>query len=349
MKNKPLIVCILLAALLTGLSACGGQSAAEPTAAPTQAPAEAHAETAAPEATPEPTEAPEAMDADAILDYLFDAVPIELQEMENLHLSQRSDGAWIAAFDSAYGEFLYILNQYTGEIIERDEPDVEEQIASGAAQMLTAEQVREIVREISPVAFSEAKNFKVSYTKDMGWIVTFGSDFGDFFYVVDAYTGEILEREEPDVEGLIASGEVQQALSENQIFDLIYKACPIKPEQMKNIKLSSRSDGKLIVTFGSDYGDFLYIVDVYTGEILEREEPDVEGMIASGAARKALSFQEILDAIAKKCPVRISEMRDIHTSTRPDGAWVVTFGSDLGDYLYVIDPYTGQILDSTEP
>ena len=273
MKNKPLIVCILLAALLTGLSDCGGQSAAEPTAAPTQAPAEAHAETAAPEATPEPTEAPEAMDADAILDYLFDAVPIELQEMENLHLSQRSDGAWIAAFDSAYGEFLYILNQYTGEIIERDEPDVEEQIASGAAQMLTAEQVREIVREISPVAFSEAKNFKVSYTKDMGWIVTFGSDFGDFIYVVDDYTGEILER----------------------------------------------------------------------------EEPDVEGMIASGAARKALSFQEILDAIAKKCPVRISEMRDIHTSTRPDGAWVVTFGSDLGDYLYVIDPYTGQILDSTEP
>ena len=211
---------------------------------------------------------------DELLDLLFESCPIEFSQTGAMRCSMNPDDSCVVRFDSAYGEFLYVIDPFTGEILEREEPDMESVKADpNFRERLSADDILTCVFQECPIDIGMAKSIKVARRADDCWAVTFGSGYGDFLYVVDAY-GEIISKSEPDVEAAKAAG-VQEPLSHEDVFNRVFAQCPIKVSEMKDLNIASGADGSWIVTFGSDYGDFLYRVDGLTGEILERSEPEI--------------------------------------------------------------------------
>ena len=338
MKIKKTLICILVLTLLAGLCACGGSSGAAETEPETT---EAPAATEAP--TPEPTEAPAPMESGSALDAVFAVCPIESYLMKDIHTARQPDNSWLVTFSSDYGDFMYLVDGYTGEILDRDEPDLE--AAGPVKTMITAEEALDIAEAASPID-TGLKNIKVSRGSDDGiWVVTFKSDYGDHQYIIDGYTREILEREEPEItEDALPVGSVPTA---EDALDAVYRVLPIDRSLMEQIKVKRRADDAWVVTFTSDYGDFLYAIDSKTGEFLEREEPDIEAAKAAGVS-VSLTAQQAFDAVFAATPVKPNERQNVNIS-KNGSDWVVTFTGPDGDYLYVVDSRTGEILDKDEP
>ena len=343
-RNRQILIVILILALLAGLCACGGSSGAaatepETTAEPTAT--EAPAITEAP--APEPTEAPDPMDSGSALDAVFEACPIESYLMKDIRTALQPDKSWLVTFTSDYGDFMYLVDGFTGEILDRDEPDLE--AAGPVKTMITAEEALDIAEAASPIR-SGLKNIKVSRGSAEGiWVVTFDSDYGAHMYIVDGYTREILEREEPEIKAdALPAGSVPTA---EEALDAVYRVLPIDRSLMEQIKVKRRADDVWVVTFTSDYGDFLYTIDAKTGEFLEREEPDIEAAKAAGT-QVSLTAQQAFDAVFAVTPVGPKDRQDVRIS-KSGSDWVVTFIGPDGDYLYIVDSRTGEILDKDEP
>lgn len=69
--------------------------------------------------------------------------------------------------------------------------------------------------------------------------------------------------------------EAAQELDSDAILNIVEEACPIELSRATDIHVGAVADGAREVTFGSEYGDFSYTVDVLTGEILARTEPEM--------------------------------------------------------------------------
>ena len=67
-----------------------------------------------------------------------------------------------------------------------------------------------------------------------------------------------------------------QPLEDDAILDVVEEACPIRLSAATGIKLSGEQDGVRTVTFGSEYGDFSYTIDAFTGQIVDKVEPQIE-------------------------------------------------------------------------
>ncbi len=133
------------------------------------------------------------------------------------------------------------------------------------------------------------------------------------------------------------------------VINYIFDQCPISVAQAQKIKPSLRKDGTWSVTFGSDYGDFLYVVDSKTGEILENNEPDIEAARAAGTAKEKLTVPDAINAALKAASVSGADAQDIKASSKPDGSFVITFKTSAGEYMFVVDGSSGKILDSIVP
>lgn len=70
-------------------------------------------------------------------------------------------------------------------------------------------------------------------------------------------------------------------LDPDAILDIVDEACPINLMIATNVKVGLIQDGRCTVTFDSEYGPFSYTVDVTTGEIVEKVEPEVPEQAAS--------------------------------------------------------------------
>ena len=110
---KKSIVGMAAASVLLTLSlvACGGGQQAAP------------AETAEPEATAEATEKGEPLETQAIMDAVFDASSASVAEAENIHMGLEKDGKVEVTFTTSAGEYAYVVDAYTGEVLEKTEPD----------------------------------------------------------------------------------------------------------------------------------------------------------------------------------------------------------------------------------
>ena len=274
MKIKRELVFILVLALMAGLCACGGFSGAA-----ASEPAEEPGATDVP--TPEPTEtpAPEAADpvktmitAEEALDIAEAASPIR-SGLKNIKVARgSSEGLWVVTFTSAYGAHMYIVDGYTREIVEREEPEIRAQ-ALPAGAVPTAEEALTTVYRILPIDRSLMEKIKVKRRADDVWEVSFTSDYGDFLYAIDSKTGEILERTEPDVEAVKSAG-APVSLTAQQAFDAVFAVTPVGPKDRQNVRVS-KSGGNWVVTFTGPNGDYRYTVDSRNGEILGRSEPSV--------------------------------------------------------------------------
>ncbi|MBR1829689.1 MAG: hypothetical protein IJ781_09310 [Atopobiaceae bacterium] len=109
------VASLLLTLLLVG---CGGSQEA-PSAEPAAEP-EAIEEATTEEKTP--------LDSQALLDAVFAVCPIDLSQMDNIKVGAEHDGKVEVTFDSAAGPFSYTLDAYTGEILDKTEPEVSAEV-----------------------------------------------------------------------------------------------------------------------------------------------------------------------------------------------------------------------------
>lgn len=289
------------------------------------------------------------LDGDALYDAVREICPVSSSFWEDSMLHQMKDGKREFSFDSPYGAFRYVLDAYTGEVLEKDEPNLEEVRAQESfVEPLDTDPILDIIYDLCPIDTAFGINRQFSYHKGI-WTYSFDSLFGSFFYQVDAFTGEVLEKDEPNLEEVRAQEDFVEPIDSSGALDRIFEECPIERIMAKDITFSMQPEMVWLVTFSSDYGDFLYMVDALTGEITDREEPDVEAIRASGTVKDYLTAEEAIDIIMDICPIGFGEMRDLKTSWRTDKCWTVTFDSDYGGFRYQLDGLTGEILDREEP
>ncbi len=291
----------------------------------------------------------EPMEYDDLLDKIFDQCPVTLTQTRGIVASLSPDEKLNVSFDSAYGPFAYVVDPFTGDILERTEPDIQAVMADPDFQeRLAIDELLGIVFDQCPIDITTARNIKPSLRADDRWAISFGSAYGDFLYIVDPY-GEILEITEPDMEAAREQEGFLEPLSTEEILDAVFDNCPIDITMAKEIKPKPGNNDTWNVTFGSDYGEFIYVVDAYTGEILERTEPDMEAARAQEGFVEPLAITDIMNKVFAASPIRVDQMQDIRPSQRADGTWAVTFESESGSFLYVVDGTTGEILEKTEP
>ena len=103
---------------------------------------------------------------------------------------------------------------------------------------------------------------------------------------IAACGGEPAAPQEAEPEQQAAEQEVEQPaaqpLDDDAILDVVEEACPIRLSAATGIKLSGEQDGVRTVTFGSEYGDFSYTIDAYTGQIVDKVEPQIEASETDG-------------------------------------------------------------------
>ena len=284
-----------------------------------------------------------------LLDLVFQQSPIDFSQSKTIRTSLQSDKSVAVRFGSAYGDFLYVIDYLTGEILDREEPDVEAALADPDFQeRLSSDDILTAVFKDCPLDIANAKNIKVALRSDDRWTVTFGSVYGDFLYVVDPY-GEIMDFVEPDIEAVKAQEKFQEPLDPEAVIDLVFNQCPISIGQAKNLKVAPQKNDTWSVTFDSDYGNFAYKVDGTTREVIEKAEPDLEAVKAQESFSEPLDAEGAINRVFSVSPIKIPEMKNIKAAKRTNDSWAVTFDSDYGSFLYVIDAKTGEILEKNEP
>ncbi|MBR0405331.1 MAG: PepSY domain-containing protein [Eggerthellaceae bacterium] len=137
------------------------------------------------------------LDSREIMHAAFDASPVSSRQARNILVKLEHDGVRDVTFDTDLGEFRYTVDVYTGEVVDRDEPEfTEEDLAS--IRIISSKEARDAVFAVCPISSREAKRMTISQ-KHSTWVVTFNSDYGYFSYTVDGKTGEILDKDEPEV------------------------------------------------------------------------------------------------------------------------------------------------------
>lgn len=146
-----------------------------------------------------------------------------------------------------------------------------------------------------------------------------------------------------------ASAEDESGDEAQELYHVICDVCPVETGYVKNIKMQKQPDGLWTVTFDSFYGPFLYVIDLETREIRDSEEPDIEAARAQTDFREPMEFGELLSAAFRECPLGMEQTGRITSSMRTDDTLALSFTSAYGEFLYVLDPFTGKVLEKEEP
>jgi hypothetical protein len=231
----------------------------------------------------------------------------------------------------------------------QETPAEQQEIPEDQPRILTPEETMDIAFAECPVDRILASQRRVHMSLDGTGTVTFHTDFGDYYYRIDTCTGEILDREEPDLEEARQAEGFREPLDADEVHDIVSAACPIDLSVAQGIRVERDDSGIWTYLFGSAYGDFFYQIDGYSGKILDSMEPDVDAARAQEGFVEPLTPEDAMDAAFAACPISRALATNLKVSKKSDGNWSVTFSSEYGDFYYKVDGFSGEILDSTEP
>ena len=289
----------------------------------------------------------EKLSSDEIYEYVFKTCPVERSSAEKIARQADSDGNWNITITTVYGDFFYKVDAYTGEILDREEPDVDAMRAQGVEDPITSERALEIAEAECPLEYWQINSRKTAKTED-GFKVTLGSEAGDFVYDIDRLTGAIVSKTEPDISALQQSAASQALTDSGDGFRVAEKAFPLDTDKITSRKISKTKD-VWTITLGTVYGDFVYGIDPATGTITEKSEPDIEEVRSREGFREPLTQDEVMAIALAACPVNAADIPHRSLSHSEDNNWRITLETSQGDYTYFIDGFTGEILDSVVP
>ena len=263
-KRNLLLITALVCALL--LTACGGGGATdtkkeEPAEATTEAPAEAT------------TEAKVELTDDDCFDIVFADAPIDEFVADNKHISRKKDGTIVFTFTTVDGDYSYTLDAYTGEILEKIQP--EKITTTKGSGGFDDDDVFDALEEICPVDYAQGENLKIRKSNDnASFEVSFSTDDGDFFYRFDRQTGELLEKREPENITQKKSDAVVVDGDADDPFSLARNACckyaDVNPWEAEGLNIKEITKDKAYeVTFTYQGKDYDLLFDMDTGKVTE--------------------------------------------------------------------------------
>lgn len=215
-------------------------------------------------------------------------------------------------------------------------------------QTLTAGELSEYIGKECPATQDHWTDRVVSYRMDGNAVYRFNTEYGPFRYVVDMVDGEILEKEEADIEAARAQEGFREKLTSEEIYEYVFKVCPVERSAAEKIARQADADGNWDITITTVYGDFFYKVDGYTGEIMDAVEPDVDAIREEKGITDPITSEQALEIAEQACPLDFGQITGRKVS-KSDSGFKITLGSEAGDFIYVIDRLTGEITDRTEP
>ena len=206
---------------------------------------------------------------------------------------------------------------------------------------LTDDDLFEIVFDDAPVDEFVADNKKISRKKNGTIVFTFNTADGEYAYTIDADTGEILEKVQPEK---ITTSSDDGSFDDDDVFDALKEQCPVDYATGENLKIKKNQDGSAVeVSFNTGDGEFFYKFDTKTGELLEKREPE---HITDQADQPGGGdpFSEAITQCCKFANVSPGEAQDMHIKEIGKGeSYQVTFTYNGEDYDLVYNPSTGTV------
>ena len=260
------------------------------------------------------------------------------------------DGNAVISYDTDYGLFRYVVDIITGKVIEKYEPDLDAVRAQeGFRDPMNAEELRQIADAQLPFDSSLATSVKSAKRDDETREYTYESVYGTCIYVINRFTGEVVEKTEPDMEAVRAQEGFQEPTTSLQALDIAEEACSLDTGEITNRKVAKNGDKTCyIVTLNTVYGDFIYTIEINTGNIVERVEPDVDAVLAQEGFEMPLTVDEAFDLAYAICPLETTAITSRKVTPRTDGGYTITFGSVYGDCIYSFDA-NRELVEKSEP
>lgn len=258
------------------------------------------------------------------------------------------DANCVVTFTTKYGDYLYVMDSITGELVDKSEPDADAvRQEEGFTEGVDSEEAQRIAEEASGVDILVITDRVIRQNGDV-YEYSFNSPYGAYIYTIDAKTGKIIDRTEPDKdEARSQEGFVEPATAEEAL-QIAEAVCPASFTEITDRLPSTQDDGTYIVTLKTIYGDCIYQIDPVTRAVTVIEEPDVDaGRQAGGGA--PLDFDQMFMIAETACPAPSGMITDRVVAQVGDNVYSITLTS--GDYVFVytIDALTGEIVDQVVP
>ena len=142
---------------------------------------------------------------------------------------------------------------------------------------------------------------------------------------------------------LLPAATVAEAIAPDEAIDCVFDECPIDIMLAEGIKVS-QTGGNWKISFGSKYGDFSYLVDGSTGEILEKNEPEIDEKPSDPAS-------DAIDACFSSLEGYDGKAENIKLNTkRVDGELIVNMTFDWNGKAYdmTYNAETGAVTSNSE-
>lgn len=237
---------------------------------------------------------------------------------------------------------VYLLTPTVDEIIAGETEPPEK-------TTLPSEELHAILSKECPVESVLWTNSSIRYTFDGKARYRFDTDYGPFEYTLDLISGEILEKKEADLDAARAQEGFREPLTNKEVDTIVFSVCPVEASSADSISVARSGSGVWEYTIETLYGTFFYAVDGYTGEILDKMEPDMDEVMSQEGYTEVLDSSAALAAAEAACPLTFDEITDRTVGKEGAGVFVITLGSPYGEFIYKIDQKTGEVLERTEP
>ena len=142
---------------------------------------------------------------------------------------------------------------------------------------------------------------------------------------------------------LLPAAAIAEAIDSGEAIDRAFDECPIDIMLAEGIKVS-QTGGNWKISFGSKYGDFSYLVDGSTGEILEKNEPEIDEKPSDPASDAISACFDALDGYDGRAENIKLSMKTIDGEQNV----AVTFDWNGKAYDMLYNTVTGEVIDNTE-
>jgi len=275
--------------------------------------------------------------------------PLDLTEWDDVRIHYLAENAnCVITFTTKYGNFLYVMDSITGELADKHEPDIDAvRQQEGFTEGIDSIEAQRIAEDASGVDILAISDREI-YLEGDAYKYSFNSPYGTFFYTIDAKTGKITDRVEPDKDAARSQEGFVDPITVDEAQQIAEAACPVDFTEIIDRKVETDENGLYIVTLYTNYGDCIYQIDPVTRTVTVMQEPDVDAARQAGGGAP-LNLDQILTIAEAACPVPFSLLDPPVISQVSDNVYSVTMTS--GDYVFVytIDALTGTITDQIVP
>ena len=180
-------------------------------------------------------------------------------------------------------------------------------------------------------------------------VITFTTKYGDFMYVMDSVTGELVDKREADLDAVRQQEDYTEGIDKDEAMRIAEAASGVDILAISDRVISQPGD-VYEYSFNSPYGPFAYTIDVKTGEILDRIEPDKDEARSQEGFMDPITVDEAQQIAEAVCPAAFTEITGCDVKTdEGNGLYIVTLNTNYGDCIYQIDPVTREVTVVAEP